>query len=365
LAEILPFYKKNGLEPIIICFHQREEGFERSVVEQGFDLRFIKTASWVQRMRQLRVIISQEKPDTLHSTLFTSNLVGRLASLGKPVQVLNSLVNTPYVPIRRKDPGMGTAKLETVRLVDSWTARVCTDHFHAVTHTVKEHAVQKMQIARERVTVVERGRDPLRLGYPSVERRQQARSQLGLSADAEVLVNLGRQEYQKGHRYLLQAIAEVKNQHPQVVVLVAGRRGSASSELERLQQQLGLQDMVRFLGFRDDVPEILAAADLFVFPSLFEGMGGALIEAMALALPIVASDLPELREVVEVGTNALLVQPASPSEIQTGIDALLQDRQRMMQFGQRSREIFEERFTVERSAMRMMDLYHTVAEKAH
>jgi glycosyltransferase involved in cell wall biosynthesis len=86
---------------------------------------------------------------------------------------------------------------------------------------------------------------------------------------------------------------------------------------------------------------------------------------MALALPIVASDLPGLREVVEDGKNALLVQPADADAIGVGVDTLLQDRQRLAHYGQRSREIFEERFTLERSATRMIDLYHRVAEKVH
>src|SRR5262249_28089536 len=149
-------------------------------------------------------------------------------------------------------------------LIDSWTARCC-DHFHAVTHTVKQHAIQTMRIAPERITVVERGRDPSRLGTPSAERRQESRSKLGLPEDAEILVNLGRIEYQKGQKYLLQAIAEIRERHPKLIVLIAGRQGSASAELAQLHQELGLHDTVQFLGFREDVPDLLAAADIFVF----------------------------------------------------------------------------------------------------
>lgn len=364
LVESLPLFEKSGIEPIIVCFYKREEGFARSIVEQGFDLRYVLTPSWVQRIRRLRELICHEKPEVLHSTLFNANVAGRLAAWRKPVHVLNSLVNTPYVPLRRLDLGISPSKLEAVRLIDSWTARYC-DHFHAVTYTVKQHAIQTMRIAPERITVVERGRDPSRLGIPSVERRQKARSKLGLPEDAEILLNLGRLEYQKGQKYLLQAIAEIRERHSKLIVLIAGRQGSASPELAQLQQELGLNETVQFLGFREDVPDLLAAADIFVFPSLFEGIGGALIEAMALALPIIASDLPELREVVEAGNNAMLVAPASPKEIANAIESLLGDRQRLAHYGQRSREIFEARFTLERSAARMVELYQSVAETVH
>ena len=119
--------------------------------------------------------------------------------------------------------------------------------------------------------------------------------------------------------------------------------------------------MIRSYGYREDVPDLLAAADVFVFPSIFEGLGGALIEAMALGLPIVASDLAAVREVVEEGRNAVLVPSSSPRALADALDALLDDRRRAAAFGARSREIFIERFTADRSTRRMIELYRGVA----
>jgi glycosyltransferase involved in cell wall biosynthesis len=148
--------------------------------------------------------------------------------------------------------------------------------------------------------------------------------------------------------------------------MLAGRRGSVSPRLDAVLRGTGLDGEVRFLGHRDDVPEVLAAADLFVFPSLLEGLGGALIEAMALGLPIVASDLPAVREVVEEGANALLVPPGSPGRLADAMRALIDDPERMVAFGARGREIFEERFTIERSVEQMVGLYERViAEGRH
>ncbi|MEZ4617182.1 MAG: glycosyltransferase family 4 protein [Caldilineaceae bacterium] len=111
----------------------------------------------------------------------------------------------------------------------------------------------------------------------------------------------------------------------------------------------------------DDIPNVMAAADLFVFPSLYEGLGTSLIEAMALGLPIVASKIPAIEEVVEVGKNALLVQPESSDELCATIDTLLSDSQRLTAFSRRSREIFESRFTLEKSASRMVELYQRLS----
>jgi glycosyltransferase involved in cell wall biosynthesis len=173
----------------------------------------------------------------------------------------------------------------------------------------------------------------------------------------KVLVNVGRQEYQKGQRFLLEATAQLVPKHPRLKLVIAGRPGNASTELHRALDQLGIEERVKFLGHREDVPEILAAGDVFVFPSLYEGLGGSLIEAMALGLPIVASDIPAVRDVLEENRNALLVSPASPEELAFSITRVLEDHELARRFRQRSVEIFHERFTLDKSAARMIQLY--------
>jgi glycosyltransferase involved in cell wall biosynthesis len=97
------------------------------------------------------------------------------------------------------------------------------------------------------------------LGQPSAQRQKLARIRLGLDENQEVLVNIGRQDYQKGQRYLLEAMAMLVSTRPRLVLLMAGRSGDVSGELERLHDRLGLKERVRFLGHREDVPEILAS----------------------------------------------------------------------------------------------------------
>jgi glycosyltransferase involved in cell wall biosynthesis len=122
--------------------------------------------------------------------------------------------------------------------------------------------------------------------------------------------------------------------------------------------------VVRFLGHRRDVPEILAAADVFAFPSLWEGLGCSVLEAMALGLPIVASDLEPIREVVEDGRCAVLVPPRTPGALASAISSLLDDRPRAEDLGREGREIFRRRFTLERSTQRMVELCRRVAGQA-
>ncbi len=366
LAEMLPGLRRRGIDPIVVCLRRSAEGVEDQV-RGRFDLRYLAARRFPGRVRAVRRIIRDERPDLVHTTLLQSDLVGRLAAMGTPVTVLTSLVNTSYDPVRFADPRIRPWVFRIVQRVDGLTARRLTAHFHAITVAVKDHNVEALRLRASRVTVIERGRDDGRLGRGSDDRRAASRRALDLAADAEVVVTLGRQEYQKGQRFLLEAVERLAQQRPRLVLLMLGRRGAASPELDELLRRPLLAERVRVLGHRDDAPDVLAAADIFAFPSLFEGLGGSLIEAMALGLPIVASDLPAVREVLEQGNdgNARLVPPGTSEPLAEAIDDLLSDRSKAESFGARSRRIFEERFTLDRSIDRMAGLYRAlVADRA-
>jgi glycosyltransferase involved in cell wall biosynthesis len=359
LAELLPGLRRAGVTPIIACLHRRVQGVQEEVIAGGFDVRFL-SGSPVSKAAGLRRLITRERPDLIHTTIFAANILGRVASIGGGTPVLTSLVNTPYAPIRLEDPRISPLALSATRLIDTFTARRFNDHFHAITEAVKRWAVETMHIEPTKITVVRRGRDPARLGEPSLERRRDSRRMLGLREDDEVIVSVGRQEFQKGQRHLLEAVEGLARRRPNVRLVLAGRQGSSSPLLDRLIRNPLLAERVKVLGHRADVPDLLAAADVFAFPSLYEGLGGAVIEAMALGLPIVASDLPAVREIVEHGGNALLVRPGSPSQIVDATERLLDDLNKSTAYGNRSREIFLDRFTLEHSTAGMLRLYEQV-----
>jgi len=363
LAEMLPQLVEANIIPTIVCLRPRpEEGVEKEVVEKGFRVRFISSASFLSRVLQLRKILRTEKPALVHSSLFQANLITRFASIRLPVKVISSLVNTQYENIRYQDPSISAFRLRIIQKIDAWTSRHLTTYFHAVSASAKESAVRNLNIPPDRISVIERGREASRLGVPSPVRRQLARKSLDLAENSFVLTNIGRHEYQKGQKYLLEAIARVSQKHPRILLLIAGRSGSSSPELLKIQKELHLENHVRFLGHCDNIPEILAATDLFILPSLYEGLSGALIEAMALALPIIASNIPPNREILEENKNAILVEPGSASDLARAIEVLLEDENIRCKYSQRSREIFEQRFTLETSARRMIAFYNSLAQ---
>ena len=360
LAELLPHLMQANITPLIAYFHSYTEGVEQEVRDSGVETRLLNQHKTFARVYKLRQIIASWRPDLIHTATFASDLAGRLAAVGTTIPVISSLVSTPYTEVRFQDPNINRRKLRMVQAIDTWGARHLTTHFHAVSHTARDAAINTMGIAQQCITVIPRGRNAERLGRGSCERRQTARAKLQLGANETVLITVGRHEYPKGHSYLITAMPKLVNYFPQLKLLIAGREGVTTPELKQLCAQAGLNDKVRFLGHRNDIPDLLAAADLFVFPSLYEGLPGAVIEAMALSLPIVASNIGPVQEVVEDGVNALLVTPKSAVQLATAIHSLLNDSVQMRAFGKRSRAIFEERFKLERSAAQMVELYQKV-----
>lgn len=357
MAELLPWLQRAGIHIEVVCFYRRPEGVHEQVVRQGIPVHNLTDRGLWGRVTGIRRRIREGRFGLLHTVHFEADLAGRLAAVGTGAKVMSSFVSTTYDPARWSDPSVNPWKLRLVRGIDGWTARHLSHHFHAVSQAARDSNVRALRLDPDRVTVVHRGRDPERLGVRNPERRLRILDALELEPDSRILLHVGRQEYAKGLPVLLQAVAPVLRSDPRRVLLQAGREGHETPGLQRLFRQLGLGSRCRMLGHREDVPDLLAAADVFVFPSLYEGLPGALIEALAVGLPVVASDLPSVREVVEHGANARLVPPGRPGPLTSALETLLQDRELAAGYGRTSRRIFLDRFTLERSATSMLALY--------
>lgn len=364
LVELLKPLADSGVSPVLLCLARSEIGFEREVAEGGFDLRFVAATTLPGRAREVRSVLRAEKPRLLHTTLFDSDIVGRLASVGTGVPVLTTLANTTYDPARiAADANLSQGKVKVVRAIDAVTARGLTDHFHAVSEAVKESAVSHLGINPDKVTVVRRGRDPARLGRRTAERRRQARDQLGVGPDVRLVLTVGRHEFQKGQVYLIEAFAAASERQPSALLLVAGREGNATEVLHQTARECGVADRVQFLGHRADVGDLMTAADVFAFPSLWEGLGGVLIEALALEVPIISSDLAATREVVgEDGSSGVLVAPGDVDALASAIESLLDDPELRRHAVAQSRKRFESQFLLADRSGEMIQLMSRVAK---
>jgi len=363
LVELLSPLVASGITPLLVCLTRTEIGIEQEVADGGFDMRVLTASKLTGRVREVRSIIRSEKPRLLHTTLFDSDIVGRLAAVGSGVPVLTTLANTSYDPVRLAgDANLSRGKVKLVQAIDAATARGLTDHFHAVSDAAKTSAVRHLGVNPRKVSVVRRGRDPVRLGRRTDERRRLVREALNVGPDVPLLLTVGRLEYQKGQIHLVDAFASISDRYPSSVLLVAGRDGNASESLRRRVEKAGIADRVHFLGHRSDVGDLMVGADIFVFPSLWEGLGGVLIEALALEVPIVSSDLAATREVVgEDGTSGLLVAPGDVDALATTMERLIGDPQFREGTVVSSRRRFDAEFRLADRSQDLIELMGRVA----
>jgi glycosyltransferase involved in cell wall biosynthesis len=178
----------------------------------------------------------------------------------------------------------------------------------------------------------------------AIRPRERTRQDLGLTPDDPVIVAVGELTARKNFGLLLDALPPLVDAHPRLTVLVAGE-GEERARLEDRIAELGLGERFRLLGFRRDVPDLLAAADLLVHPARVEGFGYAPAEAMAAGLPVVASDASSLPEIVRNGETGILVVPDDVEALRSAIGTYLDDPARRARDGAAGRERVRREFS--------------------
>ena len=196
--------------------------------------------------------------------------------------------------------------------------------------------------------------------------RAETRAALGLADDAVVALTVCRLFPGKGVAELIGALARVREQRPDTVLLVAGRETQTgyAAELAALARSLGQESHVRFLGLRDDVPALMAAADVYAMPSREEPFGLVFAEAMAMELPVVALRSGGAPEVVEDGRTGLLVRDDDPDALAAHLLALVEDPELRRTMGAQGRKLVESHFTTDRMARDVATVYRRVLEES-
>ena len=227
----------------------------------------------------------------------------------------------------------------------------------AVSEGLVDFLARAERLPRHKTVVIPNGVDEM-IAARAPE-RSAARRTLGWPAAGPVLGSVGRLAEQKGHRYLLLAFPAILAGHPEARLVLAGE-GPERAALEAEARRLGIDGRVLFLGHRDDVATILAALDLFAFPSLWEGMPMALLEAMSLALPVVAARGVGVDEAVTDGVTGLLVAPRDVEGTAAALLRLLRDPAEAARLGDAARCRVHERYALGRVADQFDRLYRRV-----
>ena len=309
LGPLLRASRRDGWD---VEFVSSDGPFAAKLRAEGFRHRLVPMSRAASPSRQLRAIIAltaslrRDPPDLIHTHTPAGGLVGRASSM---VAWRGPVVHTFHGLPFEGEPRTLSERvfLEAERIVARRTTKFLSQAKGDV-----DRAVQ-LRIARRKDTVViGNGVDVDRFA-PDPAVRESVRAELGIPSDAVVTLTVARLVREKGLLELAAAAADM-GRDPRVHFLIAG--ASLASERTGVEAELNAHPVVsrlgarwRRLGHRDDVDRLLRAADLFVLPTYREGLPRSIIEAMAVGLPVIASDLPACRELVEPGTTGLLVPP--------------------------------------------------------
>jgi glycosyltransferase involved in cell wall biosynthesis len=279
-------------------------------------------------LRFLR-LVRRERPDILQSFLTYDNLFTRAAGVVSPgTKVITGVRLVP------------TGEHDLAQWLDNWTTRFAD---HVVSNSQSGKAfVDNYWVPGNRVSVVNNGRDLERFGHDAPKG---FRESIGVPEDAQVVGTVGRLIDRKGHDELLDAWVAVRERAPDAHLLIVGD-GPERDALKAKAERLEISKSVHFVGLRDDVPDCLAAMDVFVFPSHYEGLPGALLEAMAAGLPCVATPVDGNSELLEAFESGLFFEPGDHAAMASALVLVLTHSDLAAELGAAARERAHEGFDV-------------------
>jgi glycosyltransferase involved in cell wall biosynthesis len=228
-----------------------------------------------------------------------------------------------------------------------------------VSDQARQDAIRREGILPERIVLIPNGIEPGKISTLSETQKAALRAAIGVDQQDTLVLSVGRLAAPKGHSFLLEAIYKIRDQSSQVVFILVGD-GLLRQELQAKAQQLGIQDQVRFLGRRTDVPDLLGIADLFVLPSVSEGLPVALLEAMSAGVPVIATSLKGVEDVLKETQAGWLVPPANPDALSDALLQLLADVALRQRLGKLGKELVMNEYTVDKMCARYAALFQEI-----
>lgn len=316
-----------------LCVPLREAGIEvyclnaKSVFNVGILFRLIG-------------LLRKLKPDILQTFLFHANILGRVAGW--------------FAGVKHVFSGIRVAEKRSrwYLRIDRWTNFLVTGNV-CVSQAVADFTIREGGIRKEKICVIPNGVD--------IERFDNATpldltAELGIPDNATVIVFVGRLDPQKGIRVLMETIPTILREFPSAHFLFVGE-GGERPWLEQQIAQLDVGSRIHLIGFREDIPAILKAADLLVLPSLWEGMPNVLLESMAAALPVVVTDVEGVSELLGDGEFGVVVSPDDVKHLEAGIRTLLNSPEQCADLSESSYLHVKENFTTISTKKNYAELY--------
>lgn len=337
--------------PAVACIHEAGPiGLE--IERTGVPFKVLGLKPGVLRpfdVLRLRDFLYECQPDIVHTFLLTGSLYGRFAAMMARVPVVIGTEVNVY------------EKKRTLHaLAERWLMRD-TDAVVASAESVRDFYIKQVKADPSKVEVIYNAVDWAQL--QATVSRDELRASVDVPPDAPLLTIIARLTEQKGHRILLDALVRPDLAHARLLVVGDGPLRQA---LESQAANLGLSPRVRFVGARRDLGNILAATDVFVMPSFWEGLPLAMVLAMGAGVPVVATRVAGIPEVVQDGVTGLLVPPGDSGELGAALSRVVNDDTTRVLLGQAARAFVGPRFGVDGYVQSVTALYERLlAARGH
>jgi glycosyltransferase involved in cell wall biosynthesis len=302
----------------------------------------VEVAPWVRLARFLR----RERVDVLHSHKFGSNVAGSF---------VGRLARVPVVLAHEHTWSYEGQPLR--RFLDRELVARAADRFIAVSREDQRRMIEIERVDPDRTLFI-----PIGILPPRPPDGRDMRAELGIPSDVPVIGVVGVMRPQKALAVMLHAAVRLKSEWPGLQVVLVGD-GPERGAMERLSRELGLQSTVRFLGLRTDVPDVLRALDIAVCCSDFEGSPAAVLEYMDAALPVVATSVGGIPDMIDTGVQGLLVPAGDSAALGDALAELLRDPERAREMGRRGQQRRRSEFDLDVMIGRLEALYLELLDK--
>jgi glycosyltransferase involved in cell wall biosynthesis len=346
----------------VVCVINESDFFAPYIREAGYrviDLNIPGKRPFLRTARAFRKIIAAEKPDIIHTRLYNASISARLAVLsGRAVPLITSLELGDYEPEIIRVSKWNPHKMRGLKAIDKITSLLTRPYYVPCSEFVRNSYRRNYGLDDEKTQVIYNSVDPQALAADAGAAAR-LRREFHLPEDAFIYLNVGRLDQQKNHRLLFEAFSRVAAGRPDAFLLLAGV-GNLEAELKTVTADLGIDKQVMFLGRRNDIGALLELADVFVFPSLFEGHPVALIEAMFKSVPCIASRIEVFEEVVVDRETGLLIDPGSAAELKEAMLELYDNAGLRGSLGENACRQVKTKYTLEVIISQWEDFYGRV-----
>lgn len=285
----------------------------------------------------------------VHTQLEAANILGNLSA---------KLLRLPTVCTIHVMPSLDVkTRTKLHQSVEWFVLRHFCDRVISVSEGAREYHIQISGSSPEQVTTIYNGIDlSAFVNMDNAREREVARTELGIPQDANVLITVAVLRPPKGIQFMIRALPQVLTSHPNTYYLIVGS-GSHQDILIAEADKAGVRKRVIFAGLRKDVPRLLAASDVFVLPTLTEALPTVLAEAMGAGLPVIASRVGGVPEMIADGQNGLLVEPEDPDSLSRACIRLLDRPGERATMGAAGWQIVNQKFSIERQVEQLKELY--------